>query len=318
MKWILLFLFSSSCANISALSKKEDVKNVSVPDSSNSVSSTKVEESWPSTFDVYNGKLKYINFPLIRGEETKRNNDKIICKEQGVEKPLIKMIPFVREGNTAKLYYAESYHSQAKKHFCYLGERQVFTINVKLFPYKEEHLSVARSKVVLSKKDQARAAREWHMLQKIYKNAYKGSYINEPFIVPLDSYITSRYGKRRVFNKVKKTQHLGNDFRAKVGLPIPASNRGAVVFAGDLFYTGNVVILDHGLGVFSLYAHLSKVISKVGDIVERGAIVGLSGMTGRVSGPHLHWGVKVHGFNIDGFSLVDESKNQFSMNEKLY
>lgn len=97
-------------------------------------------------------------------------------------------------------------------------------------------------------------------------------------------------------------------------MPIPVTNRGKVVFAGNLFYTGNVVIIDHGLNIFSLYGHLSKIKAQVGDIVNQGDIVGLAGMTGRVSGPHLHWGIKINGHNVDGFSLVTESKKQFSEN----
>lgn len=256
---------------------------------------------------VYNGKVKYVSFELMPGEHA----DHVICKEQNRSRPLIKKMPIFLSEGAAHFYYAEGYHSKAEKHRCFLGQRKVLDITVKMFPYKEEFLKVAKGKVVLSKKNQARAAKEWHMTQRIYRKSLKKSLINGPFIVPLNSYITSHYGKRRVFNNLKKTQHLGNDFRAKVGVPIPVSNRGKVVFAGDLFYTGNVVIVDHGLNLFTLYAHLSKLKAIVGDVVEKGEIIGLSGRTGRVSGPHLHWGVKLHGFNVDGFSLVKESKLQF-------
>ena len=131
---------------------------------------------------------------------------------------------------------------------------------------------------------------------------------NEPFEVPLDSYITSHYGNRRLFNNKKRSQHLGNDFRAAVGVPIPVANKGKVVFTGNLFYSGNVVIVDHGLNIFTAYGHLSKINVQEGMIVNKGTIVGLAGKTGRVSGPHLHWGVKINGSWIDGFSLVEESK----------
>ena len=116
-------------------------------------------------------------------------------------------------------------------------------------------------------------------------------------------------------NNKKRSQHLGNDFRAKIGVKIPVSNRGKVVYVGDLFYTGGVVIVDHGLNIFSLYAHLSKTLVTTGTIVNRGDIVGLSGATGRVSGPHLHWGIKINGHNADGFSLVEESKKQYKADE---
>jgi murein DD-endopeptidase MepM/ murein hydrolase activator NlpD len=100
--------------------------------------------------------------------------------------------------------------------------------------------------------------------------------------------------------------HLGNDFRAPEGTPIPTSNTGKVVYVGDLFYSGKTVIVDHGMQLFSMYAHLSKISVAVGATVNRGDIVGLSGATGRASGPHLHWGIKINGEWIDGFSLVEE------------
>lgn len=261
--------------------------------------------------EVFNGKVKFVEFPVNLPD----GNHSISCIEQGSKKPLKQNLSILVNDKKAILYYAESYFSLAKKHSCFLGEHQVLSIKVKQYPYKKEHLKVAKGKVKLSKANQKRAAREWHMTQKIYKNSLKSLLINKPFVLPLNSFITSRYGKRRIFNNMKKSQHLGNDFRAKVGVPIPAANRGKVVFAGDLFYTGNVVIVDHGLKIFTLYAHLSKITSKVGDIVEQGDIVGLSGKTGRVSGPHLHWGVKMNGHNIDGFSLIEESKNHFISNE---
>jgi murein DD-endopeptidase MepM/ murein hydrolase activator NlpD len=93
--------------------------------------------------------------------------------------------------------------------------------------------------------------------------------------------------------------------RAKTGTPIHATNRGRVVLAKSLFFTGNTVILDHGLGIYSLYAHLSRIDVKVGNIINNGQQVGLSGATGRVTGPHLHWGMVVQGARVDPFTLVN-------------
>lgn len=98
-------------------------------------------------------------------------------------------------------------------------------------------------------------------------------------------------------------EHLGTDFRAPMGTPVLASNKGKVVLAEDLFFSGNTILIDHGLSLFTMYAHLSKIDCKVGDVVEKGALIGHSGNTGRVSGPHLHWGVKVNGSWVDGFTL---------------
>ena len=101
---------------------------------------------------------------------------------------------------------------------------------------------------------------------------------------------------------------MGTDFRAAVGELVRTANTGKVVLAKNLFYTGNTVIVDHGVGLFTLYGHLSHITVQKGDEVGQLEIVGLAGQTGRVTGPHLHWGVKSQGHWVDGFSLVDVSK----------
>ena len=149
------------------------------------------------------------------------------------------------------------------------------------------------------------------MLAGLYGQSADTPYFNQPFKAPLDSFITSIYGNKRVYNNDHKSQHLGTDYRAAVGVPIPSVNRGKVLFAGDLFYTGGTVIIDHGMDIFTVYGHLSAVKTEAGKIVEPGEIVGLSGSTGRSSGPHLHWGVKIHGHYVNGYSLIDETKKHF-------
>jgi murein DD-endopeptidase MepM/ murein hydrolase activator NlpD len=96
--------------------------------------------------------------------------------------------------------------------------------------------------------------------------------------------------------------------RATTGTPIRATNRGRVVLAKNLFFSGNTVILDHGLGIYSIYAHLSRIDAKRGTLVKNGAVVGLAGATGRVTGPHLHWGTRVQGARVDPFTLVGMSE----------
>jgi murein DD-endopeptidase MepM/ murein hydrolase activator NlpD len=107
-----------------------------------------------------------------------------------------------------------------------------------------------------------------------------------------------------VFNGQPRSPHSGADLRARTGTPILAANRGRVVLAKDLFYSGNAVFIDHGYGLYTTYLHLSEIGVKVGDIVERGQQLGLAGATGRVTGPHLHWGVRLLDARVDPFSLV--------------
>ncbi len=186
--------------------------------------------------------------------------------------------------------------------------RSIQKVQYAEFPYAEETLDVVPRKIFPNKKDLVRIAREQAEMASVYASSHSEFYFQQSFIAPLDSILTSIYGNRRVFNKTKKSQHLGNDFRAAVGTAIPASNRGRIAHVGNLFYSGKQVVIDHGGNIFSIYAHLSKIHVKIGQVVERGEVIGLSGMTGRVSGPHLHWGVKVGTHLVDGLSLVDVSK----------
>ena len=176
---------------------------------------------------------------------------------------------------------------------------------VKEGKFDEEILHVNQKTVVISKSNLKKIAIEREALNKIYASAEKTQLFNHQFIRPLTSFITSNYGSRRLFNDQKKTQHLGTDFRAPIGEKIIASNTGKVVLASELFFTGFTVILDHGLGIFSVYAHLSELLVKKGQIVESGDILGKSGNTGRVSGPHLHWGVKMNNQWVDGISMIE-------------
>jgi murein DD-endopeptidase MepM/ murein hydrolase activator NlpD len=182
-----------------------------------------------------------------------------------------------------------------------------YVVVKKEFP--SERLNVDRRRVFLSKKDRRRVAREQVFLNSNYFNPSEVALFKNEFMAPLDSYITSIYGSRRVFNKKKFSKHLGTDYRAAIGTTIPAANSGRVVVSRDLFYTGQTVTIDHGLGIFTVYGHLSKLLVKEGDLVEKGQTVALSGNTGRTSGPHLHWGIKIHNRYIDGYSLIAATKN---------
>ncbi len=126
----------------------------------------------------------------------------------------------------------------------------------------------------------------------------------EPFVRPVPQPANSAFGTRSVFNGQPKSPHGGADFLSPAGTPIAAPNAGRVVIARDLYYTGNTVVIDHGLGLFSLLAHMSAIEVHDGDRVAAGDIVGRVGATGRVTGPHLHWTVRVDGARVDPLSLL--------------
>jgi murein DD-endopeptidase MepM/ murein hydrolase activator NlpD len=125
------------------------------------------------------------------------------------------------------------------------------------------------------------------------------------WIPPRQDRITSEFGVRRVFNGELRSRHYGVDFDGEPGDPIVASNRGVVALVGDFYYSGNVVYLDHGKGLITIYMHMSEVDVTEGQIVERGQQLGRVGATGRVTGPHVHWIARYSRISVDGLSLFD-------------
>jgi len=124
------------------------------------------------------------------------------------------------------------------------------------------------------------------------------------FVRPVPHEANSAFGTRSVFNGQPRGAHGGADFLSPSGTPIKAPNAGRIVLAKDLYYSGGTVIIDHGLGVFSFLCHMSKINVAVGDIVTPAQVVGLVGATGRVTGAHLHWTMKVSGARVDPLALL--------------
>jgi murein DD-endopeptidase MepM/ murein hydrolase activator NlpD len=171
--------------------------------------------------------------------------------------------------------------------------------------YPTTELQVEERYVELSPEDQARADREAAETSAIYDTFTPERFWSDAFEVPVRGAKDGRnFGHRRVFNGQPRAPHSGADLRATTGTPIVAANRGRVVLAKELFFSGNAVYIDHGHGLYTTYLHLSKVDVAVGDIVERGQQLGLAGATGRVTGAHLHWGVRLLDARVDPFSLV--------------
>lgn len=171
--------------------------------------------------------------------------------------------------------------------------------------YASEEIHVDSKKVnPKSKKVQARIAQEYEEAMQIYHHVTPKLYIQKGFILPLHSKITSDFGKERLYNGIHKGYHSGTDFRAKMGTPIKASNDGVVVLVKKRFYSGGTVIIDHGEGIYTCYFHLSKFLVQKGQKVKRGDVIALSGKSGRVTGPHLHFSVRVYGVQVDPIQFV--------------
>ena len=247
------------------------------------------------------GEVRWIEFDIPNV------NVSFFCRDQKIK--------IQKKDKKGQAVIIDNYFSELSPFTCQLKDKdQVlneYFFKVENRDYKAEMLRVDPKKIKLSPKDQKRADAEQAILNKIYSSSPDYIFFKTPFKEPMTNFVTSVYGIKRVYNKQKKGQHLGIDYRAAIGDNVPSTNAGKVVFADDLFYTGWTVIIDHGLDIFSVYGHLSKTLVKAGDFIERGQLLGLSGNTGRTSGPHLHWGVKVQGDYIDGFSMIEESKKIF-------
>lgn len=171
--------------------------------------------------------------------------------------------------------------------------------------YKSEVINVKPSKFKPPKSRVERTKKEYSDAMKVYNSKSEKLYWSEDFIYPLNSKITSNFGTKRVYNGELKSYHSGTDFRAKNNTPIIASNSGIVRIAQNRFYAGNSIIIDHGHGVYSCYFHLNKMNFKVGDFIKKGEVLGLSGNTGRSTGPHLHFAFRIHGIQVDPLQAIE-------------
>ena len=171
--------------------------------------------------------------------------------------------------------------------------------------YKTDELEVDSSRVNPNQKNIERAQKEARKIKRIYAEGSIARLWDGDFQLPMTSDITSPFGNKRVFNGQLKSFHNGVDFRARSATPVYAANSGVVKLAENLFYSGNAVVLDHGTGIFTIYAHLSRIDVSAGQHIEKGQHLGLTGASGRVSGPHLHWGVKVNGVAVNPMQLID-------------
>jgi len=196
-------------------------------------------------------------------------------------------------------------HSEAIDLVRIAGEKQeLVRLHVKQGDYKQETLSVDPAHVSPPKDALPRIQAEREEAMALYATFSPTRHWDSPFILPLQSAITSDFGNARVFNGTLKSYHSGTDFRAPVGTPVYATNDGVVVLTKERYYAGGSVILDHGEGVYSVYYHLSSMPHPVGTRLKKGEEVGLSGATGRVTGPHLHFGFMVQGVPIDPLDFI--------------
>jgi len=184
-------------------------------------------------------------------------------------------------------------------------QRQVaFSVRAKDYPAQHVRLKDA-SKVTLSPDDEARAVAEIAEIQKLKRHWREERSVDAHFVQPATGRLASRFGLRRFFNGEARAPHAGLDVAIPRGTPVKATAHGKVLAVGDYFFNGKTVFVDHGNGLISMVCHLDRIDVEAGHAVSQGQPLGLSGMTGRASGPHLHWSMVLNGAMVDPELFID-------------
>jgi murein DD-endopeptidase MepM/ murein hydrolase activator NlpD len=220
-----------------------------------------------------------------------------------------KTFPFFKTIHSKYKYYSlipVSYYQKPATYplkVVYKNSKEVANIKVKWGKYKKEKIKVSKKFASFNKAILKRIKREYKEAMAIYRRFDDRVLFSGKFNLPL-SFVTSPYGIARVFNNKLKSYHSGIDFRAKLNTKIKAVNSGEVVLAKSRYFAGNSVVIYHGRGVYSCYYHLNRILVKRGDFVKKGEVIGLSGKSGRVSGPHLHFSMYLFGVAVNPTLLI--------------
>jgi Peptidase family M23 len=179
----------------------------------------------------------------------------------------------------------------------------LITVHAGKFP--TERLNVEKQFVQPDPEQQKRAEEDQKKMRAIYDTVTPERLWDGKFLLPLKDVTTGgNFGRRRILNGEARSPHAGVDFPAAAGTPVFASQSGKVVLAENLYYSGNTVVLDHGYGIYTLYAHLSAIGVQAGDMVKAAAEIGKVGATGRVTGPHLHWGLTIDHARVNAMQIA--------------
>jgi hypothetical protein len=173
--------------------------------------------------------------------------------------------------------------------------------------YGSRRLSLPKKMVELDTATLKRVRKESKAIRALFTGPDTNPLWVGRWIKPVPGMIVSPFGCKSIINGLERSPHSGVDLKAGEGTPIKATNRGVVAMVADHYFSGLSVVIDHGGGIQSMYFHLSKDYVKVGQLVEKGAVIGLAGSSGRVTGPHLHFGIRLNNGRIDPIKLIEVS-----------
>jgi murein DD-endopeptidase MepM/ murein hydrolase activator NlpD len=183
---------------------------------------------------------------------------------------------------------------------------QTSRINIKVVKkdYGVQRLTLPENMVTLDPATLKRVRKEAAKFSELWYKHTPKRYWHSSFVRPVPGKLSTPFGLGRILNGEPRSPHSGVDLRAKLSEPVRAANHGRIVLVGDFFFHGKAVVIDHGWGLYSMYFHLSKANVAEGDLVGKNYVIGLAGSTGRATGPHLHWGVRLGGARVDPFALM--------------
>jgi len=223
-------------------------------------------------------------------------------------------IPFFKTGSPREVgaFIGVDLAQSQKLHSCELEKEDSMGTRIKTHfwvkvvdgTFRTQELTVPRAMVDLDPPTLKRVKQEKKDVDQLWDHSTPERLWEGDFMVPVRGEARGSFGLRRIFNGQPRNPHTGEDFSASLGEKVFSSNRGIVKLVGDHFFSGKSVFIDHGLGVYTMYFHLSEILVEDGVSVGKGEIIGKVGATGRATGPHLHWGLRINNARVDPLSLT--------------
>jgi murein DD-endopeptidase MepM/ murein hydrolase activator NlpD len=259
------------------------------------------EVVWPKRLEVHQGELVEVK---LKGEglaavEGQLGNEKLYFYPNGhATFSAIVGADVEAKPGSSKLFLKMTSYTGSERY----GE---VAIKIKAKAFRKESFNVSPSFDHMSPETIEEIRREQAAFARVFAAPSAERMWNGPFVRPVPHEASaSSFGFRRIINGIARAPHTGTDLSAPIGTEVLATNHGRVALAGNFFFAGGGVVLDHGGGLFTMYFHLSEFRVAEGAMVKKGDVVALSGVTGRVTGPHLHWGARLLNARIDPLQLL--------------